>query len=301
MSITLCTLAIVGVSENSCFSLRAVYFQVVVIRDSHQRVVLAGAPDLWYTSYLEQPASSYTLGSSGFIEGTEGLSSTFPFKDPPYGGPLHLLHQVNRAQTSQLSLHKSAPDAVHLMKNMVALSRNQKLCGLDSGCEDYSNYNLKAAVDMYKDFKETAAPPDEIGKWKFKGWDAIEPPNADVLKEVKAAIEDYQKDIDLEKKISKGAATNAFAVKPGQAHTQILCGLDAGCEDDMASEMGIAQKVDKKTVMADLPDYPDTDTIDEFWKAVQDKRMNDEETDKKRRGVGEQYEFHSEGPAPLPR
>jgi hypothetical protein len=53
--------------------------------------------------------------------------------------------------------------------------------------------------------------------------------------------------------------------------------------------------------MADLPDYPDTDTIDEFWKAVQDKRMNDEETDKKRRGVGEQYEFHSEGPAPLPR
>ena len=50
--------------------------------------------------------------------------------------------------------------------------------------------------------------------------------------------------------------------------------------------MNMAQKVDKETVMADLPDFPATDTIDEVWKAVADKRMNDEESDRKRRGVG---------------
>jgi hypothetical protein len=36
--------------------------------------------------------------------------------------------------------------------------------------------------------------------------------------------------------------------------------------------------------MADLPDYPNTDTIDEVWKAVADKRMNEEVNDAKRRG-----------------
>ena len=117
-------------------------------------------------------------------------------------------------------------------------------------------------------------------------WESNDPPSGDVVKEVKKAMEDYQKDIDLEQKINKGTNTNSFAVNAGQARTQILCGLDSGCEDDMQSEMNMAQKVDKETVMADLPDFPATDTIDEVWKAVADKRMNDEESDRKRRGVG---------------
>ena len=146
---------------------------------------------------------------------------------------------------------------------------SQQLCGLDSGCEYHSANNLKTAMNVGHDFE----------------WEENDPPSGDVVKEVKAAIEDYQKDIDLEKKINLGTNTNSFSIKPGQARTQILCGLDAGCEDDMQSEMGIAQKVDKDTVMADLPDYPDSDTIDEVWKAVADKRMNEQESDRKRRGV----------------
>lgn len=138
------------------------------------------------------------------------------------------------------------------------------------GCEYHSANNLKVAMNAGPDFK----------------WDSNDPPSGDVVKEVKAAIDDYQKDLDFEQKLNKGSATNDFAVQPGQARTTILCGLDAGCEDDMASEMGIAQKVDKETVMADLPDYPDTDTIDEVWKAVADKRMNEQESDRRRRGVG---------------
>jgi len=229
-----------------------------------QRVVLAGKPDQWYADYLMQPASAYSM------EGAEGLSSTFPFKDPPYGGPLHLLHQVTRAQAS-LAVQQDAPAGFPLQR--VMRSASQQLCGLDSGCEYHTANNLKVAMgvgDVGKDFK----------------WESNDPPSDGVVNEVKSAIADYQKDIDLEIKVTKGTKTNAFAVNSGQARTQILCGLDAGCEDDMSSEMGIAQKVDKDTVMADLPDLPDTDAIDEVWKAVADKRMDEEESDKYRRGVG---------------
>jgi hypothetical protein len=240
-------------------------------RGQLSRVALAGKPDLWYSDYIMEPASAYSLADNAPYGG-EGLSSTFPFKDPPYGGPLHLLHQMPRAQTGQQAVRAGATAAVPLQHQMRTAA--QQLCGLDSGCEYHSANNLKTAMNVGPDYK----------------WENNDPPSGDVVKEVKAAIEDYQKDIDLEKKINLGTATNSFAAKRGgqrlRARTQILCGLDAGCEDDMQSEMGIAQKVDKDTVMADLPDYPDTDTIDEVWKAVADKRMNEEESDRRRRGVG---------------
>jgi hypothetical protein len=243
-------------------------WQVAVIaagRGQLSRVALVGNRDLWYSKYLMQPASAYSLADNAPYGG-EGLSSTFPFRDPPYGGPLNLLHQVTRASAGQHMVREGAAAAVP--QELAMLRTAQQLCGLDSGCEYHSANNLKTAMDVGKDFK----------------WGKLEPPKEGVLKEVKAAIEDYQKDLDLEVKINQGTATNSFAAKPGQARTQILCGLDAGCEDEMSSEVGIAQKVDQETVMADLPDYPDTDTIDEVWKAVADKRMNEEVNDAKRRG-----------------
>lgn len=244
-------------------------WQVALIaagRGQLSRVALAGQRDLWYSNYIMKPASAYSLVDNAPYGG-EGLSSTLPFRDPPYGGPLNLLHYLTRARTGQQMVREGA-GAAAAVPQQLAMRTAQQLCGLDSGCEQHSANYLKQAMIVGKDFK----------------WSSNAPPKEDVVKEVKAAIEDYQNDLDLEMKISQGTATNNFAAKPGQARTQILCGLDAGCEDEMSSEMGIAQKVDKETVMADLPDYPDTDNIDEVWKAVADKRMNEERNDTKMRG-----------------
>ena len=243
-----------------CFVFCAGAQVAVVSLGRAHRVVLIGK-DQWYSDYLMQPASEYSMPVA------EGLSSALPFKDPPYGGPLHLLHQVKRAQASQLAVKQDAPTGFPLMRSA------SQLCGLGSGCEFHSANNLKMAMGV-----------SDVGKGFKRG--SNDAPSNDVVNEVKKAITDYQSDVDLEMKVTKGTVTNSFAVQPGHARTQILCGLDAGCEDDMSSEMNMAQKVDKETVMADLPDYPDTDTIDEVWKAVADKRMNEEESDKRGRGVG---------------
>jgi hypothetical protein len=89
------------------------------------RAVLVGKPDQWYANYLMQPASAYQMPDA------EGLSSTVPFKDPPYGGPLHLLHQMSNTQASrQLAVRNGAGAAGPVEHQMKTAS--QQLCGLDS-------------------------------------------------------------------------------------------------------------------------------------------------------------------------
>jgi len=66
------------------------------LSSSNSRVVLAGKPDQWYADYLMQPARDYTMPDG------EGFSNTYPFVDPPNGGPLNVLHQVKRGRSGKL-------------------------------------------------------------------------------------------------------------------------------------------------------------------------------------------------------
>ena len=90
------------------------------------RAVLVGKPDQWYADYIMQPASAYQMPDA------EGLSSTYPFKAPPYGGPLHLLRQLHPAQSNQLAIRKGDGAAAAVEHSMRTSS--QQLCGLDSVC-----------------------------------------------------------------------------------------------------------------------------------------------------------------------
>ena len=243
----------------SCVQVGVIAHGRMQLSSSNSRVVLAGKPDQWYADYLMQPARDYTMPDG------EGFSNTYPFVDPPNGGPLSVLHQVKRGRSGKLAAKGATP----MLQQQPDSSTRQKLWCIGAGCEEHNADNLKVATENNPKYN----------------WKKLNPPSGGVVKEVKEAIDAYQKDVDLDKKIFKGTVTNDFAVPPAQARTTILCGIDAGCEDDIDSELNIAQKVDKDTVMADLPDFPASDTIDEVWKAMDDKRKDARLTDRKRRGV----------------
>jgi hypothetical protein len=121
-------------------------------------------------------------------------------------------------------------------------------------------------------------------------------PSDAVMAEIKDAVIEYQDEQQRQRKIWEGdsdptrfrAAARA-ALKPAGKHTaartQVLCGLDAGCEDDMANEINNAALVDAQTVSADMPAYPDADTIDEVYQAMDEKKKLEDAADRQRRGT----------------
>ena len=182
-------------------------------------------------------------------DGVEGLSSSFPFRDPPYGGPLNLLKMTGLKRAAG---HRKG-------------AKHQKLCGIGSGCEYFNDNNIQVAENLDKD-KVLEGLPDK--------------PSDDILNEVKAAMDEYQKDMDIEKKLWKGSPSNAF-----KGRFQSLCGIGAGCEDAMNAELEDAAAVDSKTVYVNMPSYPGADTIDEVYEAISDKKRLEEKEDMRRRGV----------------
>lgn len=199
---------------------------------------------LWLNDYLHQNPAQYNMN-----DGVEGLSSSFPFRDPPYGGPLNLLKMTGLKRVA--GRRKGA--------------KHQKLCGIGSGCEYFNDNNIQVAENLDKD-KVLEGLPDK--------------PSDDILNEVKAAMDEYQKDMDIEKKLWKGSPSNAF-----KGRFQSLCGIGAGCEDAMNGELEDAAAVDSKTVYVNMPSYPGADTIDEVYEAISDKKHLEEKEDERRRGV----------------
>ena len=250
---------------------------VLQARREPQRVALAAGPaDPWLAGYINQPASDYRMPDA------EGFSSTYPFRDPPSQGN-HFGNALHAVRGRQLALAGPARAAratsMPKLRGFKGYVHPQQLRCIGAGCEEDVDGILKTAQGIAPKF------PWGKQKGKQKGKVVLKPPSSKVVAEVKDAMEAYQKDVDLEKKLYKGSLTNAFAGQRTQSlEQQRTQSLDAGYEEDMADELNVASKVDHETVMADLPDFPASDTIDEAWKAMKDKEMNARETDKKQRG-----------------
>ena len=246
-------------------------------REPHRVALATGPADPWLAGYINQPASDYRMPDA------EGFSSTYPFRDPPSQGN-HFGNALHAVRGRQLALAGPARAAhatsMPKLRGFPGYVHPQQLRCIGAGCEEDVDGILKTAQGI--------APKFPWGKGtvgKQKGKVVLKPPSSKVVAEVKHAMEAYQKDVDLEKKLYKGSLTNAFAGQRTQSlEQQRTQSLDAGYEEDMADELDVAAKVDHETVMADLPDFPASDTIDEAWKAMKDKEMNARETDKKQRG-----------------
>eukprot|EP00286_Rhodomonas_abbreviata_P021111 CAMPEP_0181306878 /NCGR_PEP_ID=MMETSP1101-20121128/10552_1 /TAXON_ID=46948 /ORGANISM="Rhodomonas abbreviata, Strain Caron Lab Isolate" /LENGTH=204 /DNA_ID=CAMNT_0023412999 /DNA_START=174 /DNA_END=788 /DNA_ORIENTATION=+ len=194
-------------------------------------------------------------------QNVEGLSSSYPFRDPMTSGPKVL---KTMAQQSQLSLRKQGANGL-VYKYPV---HRQQLCGIGSGCEYENENNVAQAKNLDEPTVIAGMPP---------------PPSADVVKEVQDAISDYDSEMEFQKKLAEGDPDNNFK-QVGGARFQTLCGLDAGCEDESRGELETAAAVDAQTVAANMPEYPNADTIDEVYRAIEDRRITDAKEDERRRG-----------------
>lgn len=160
--------------------------------------------------------------------------------------------------------------------------RFQVLCGTGAGCESENEWIIKEAANL-----------NRTAVYAGHGGANTTVPDK-IVDEVKAAMEQYAKELDYEKNYQGGSPFNEFKTRgkqqllrevfpPGSkrggksglaARTHKLCVIGSACEQWADMQIHIAEQMDHDRVNEGRPDPPSDETMAEVQRAMEEQKIN---------------------------